>query len=310
LGSRAVRITPEELLIPPEFSGIEPLGDQAGRIGGARVELFLEGSETRLGSCYQQIPVRLMPPFVIDGEAASLLYLINLTAGLLDGDKHLIEIVARPGTRCVVTGQSATRVHPAQASYATQQWDVRVEPGACLVVLPGPVIPFRGCRYYQRGRAELAPDAQLLWGEIWLAGRYERGELSERFAFDRIVQDLEIRREGRLLYRDRFRWDGPWTQGDADWFFGGELACASLFVSGPMPETLPEPGPLLRRSVFPLDSGATCVRWVGNPSAVTADLAYTALRLAAIWTTGPDARPWLIESSGLAPNHWFSTPVA
>ena len=45
------------------------------------------------------------------------------------------------GTRAVVTGQSATRIHPALASYATQQWAVDVEDDACLVVLPGPGDP-------------------------------------------------------------------------------------------------------------------------------------------------------------------------
>jgi H+/gluconate symporter-like permease len=157
-----------------------------------------------------------MPPFELDGEPASLLYLINLTAGLLDGDGHLIQLVARAGTRAVVTGQSATRVHPALGSFATQQWAVEVEDDACLVVLPGPTIPYRGCRYYQRGRVELAPRARLIWGDIWLAGRYERGDLSERFQFGRIVQDFEARRAGRLVYRDRFRWDGPWSPADAD----------------------------------------------------------------------------------------------
>ena len=51
------------------------------------------------------------------------------------------------------------------------------------------------------------------------------------------------------------------------------------------------------------------MRWCGPPAAVTADLVQTALRLAASWTGGPGARPWLLDSSGLAPNHWFSTPV-
>ena len=236
MGARATRITRDELLTPPEFRGLHPAEHQAARVGGARIELVRVGDETRLGTCYQQVPVRLMPPFVLDAEPASLLYLINLTAGLMDGDGHLIEITARAGTRAVVTGQSATRVHPAVASYATQQWAVEVEDDACLVVLPGPAIPFRGSRYFQRGRVELAPRARLIWGDIWLPGRYDRGELSERFQFERIVQDFEVRRAGRLVYRDRFRWDGPWTAEDADWYFGGALASASLFVAGPVPE--------------------------------------------------------------------------
>jgi urease accessory protein len=301
------RITRDELVAPPEFRHRSPAGHEAARVGGARIELVDCGGVTRLGACYQQIPVRLMPPFALDGEPASLLYLINLTAGLLDGDGHLIQLVARAGSRAVVTGQSATRVHPALDSYATQQWAVQVEDDACLVVLPGPTIPYQGCRYYQRGRVELAPRARLIWGDIWLPGRYERGGLSERFQFERIVQDFEVRRAGRLIYRDRFRWDGPWTPEIAEWYFGGELASGSLFVAGPIPESFPATAPTLRRAVFRLDTGEGCLRWCGHPAAVTADLVQTALMLAANWTLGPGAPPWLLASSSLAPTHWFST---
>lgn len=306
MGARAARITRADFLTPPEFRDRGATGNPAARVGGARIELVRAGGETRLGACYQQVPVRLMPPFVLDSEPASLLYLINLTAGLMDGDGHRIDVKAREGARAVVTGQSATRVHPALASYATQQWEVEVEDDACLVVLPGPTIPFRGCRYYQRGRAELAPRARLIWGDIWLSGRYDRGVLSERFQFERIVQDFEARREGELIYRDRFRWDGPWTPEDADWFFGGALAAGSLFVAGPMPESLPAADPALLRSAFPLGSGASCLRWCGPPDLVTEDLARVALHVAGSWTGGPGSPPWLLGTGGLAPNHWFS----
>ena len=198
-------------MTPPEFRGLHLAESETTRIGGARIELTRADNETRLGVCYQQIPVRVMPPFTLENEPASLLYLINLTAGLLDGDGHLFELTARPGTRAVVTGQSATRIHPALGRYATQQWSVEVESDACLVVLPGPAIPFRGSRYYQRGRVELASNSRLIWGDVWLPGRYDRGELSERFQFDQIVQDFEVRRAGRLAYRDRFQWSGPWA---------------------------------------------------------------------------------------------------
>ena len=211
MGARATRITREELVTPPEFRGIQAVGHQAARIGGARIELVREGDETRLGFCYQQVPVRLMPPFVVSGEPASLLYLINLTAGLLGsrrshGRDHGESGLARRRDRPVCHARSSG---PGQLW--TQQWTVQVEDDACLVVLPGPTIPFRDSRYFQRARVELAPRARLIWGDIWLAGRYDRGALSERFQFERIVQDFEARRDGRLIYRDRFRWDGPWT---------------------------------------------------------------------------------------------------
>lgn len=308
MGPRAARIAREELLTPPEFEGLASADHPAARVGGARIELLSAGGGTRLGACYQQVPVRLMPPFVLDGEPASLLYLINLTAGLMDGDGHLVEILARSGTHSLVTGQSATRVHPAVAGFATQQWSVKVEDDACLVVLPGPVIPYRGSRYFQRGRAELAPRARMIWGDIWFPGRYQRAELSERFVFETIVQDFEVRRGGHLIYRDRFRWDGPWTDDTVEWFVGGHLAAASLFVTGRIPELPPVDTPSLHRSVFSLGSEDTGIRWCGDPSAVTADLVHVALSLAGTWTGGVGASPWLIDSSHLAPNHWFSTP--
>nr|WP_303652479.1 urease accessory protein UreD [Paludisphaera mucosa] len=265
-----------------------------------------------MGTCYQQIPLRVFPPFALESRSVALLYLINLTAGLMDGDAHLIEITAREGVDAVVTGQSATRIHPALTAHAAQQWAATVEDDACLVVLPGPAIPFRGARYHQLGRVELAPRARLIWGDVWLAGRYDRGALSERFQFERIVQDLEIRRSGRLIYRDRFRWDGPWTEEEARWYFGGHLATASLFLGGlpPQPDELPPPAPGVLRSVFPLGDDATCVRWCGTPSAVTADMARVALLMAASWRQGPGSPPWLLDSNELSPNHWFSTPIA
>jgi len=308
MGPGPVAITRGQVLTPPEFAGLDATGHPTGRVGGVRIELRSVGGETRLGACYQQIPLRVMPPFALGDEPAALLYLINLTAGLLDGDAHVLEIAARSGTRAVVAGQSATRVHPALSSFATQQWAVTVEDDACLVVLPGPTIPYRGCRYFQRGRAYLGARARMLWGDVWLPGRYERGALSERFVFERIVQDFEVRRAGRLVYRDRFRWDGPWSPADAEWYWGGELSCGSLYVGGPVADSLPESDPAVRRAIFPLDTGESCVRWCGPPAAVTADLVRTTLALAADWSDGSVDRPWLLASNELAPNHWFSLP--
>ncbi len=309
MGSQSVCITRDEFVTPPEFRAIASAAHPAARVGGARLELFRSGAETRMGTCYQQIPLRVMPPFSFATGPEALLYLINLTAGLMDGDAHLIQVKAGAGTRAVVTGQSATRVHPAVASFATQQWDVEVDDDACLVVLPGPTIPYAGCRYYQRGRVKLAPRARLIWGDIWLPGRYDRGALSERFQFERMIQDFAAYRAGKLVYRERFRWEGPWSPDKVQWYFGGHLASASLFVGGPLPERLPSISEGTKRAVFRLDTGESCIRWCGHPGVVTADLVLTAMSLAACWATGEGSAPWLIHSTELAPSHWFSPPV-
>ena len=139
-------------------------------------------------------------------------------------------------TRAVVVGQSATRIHPCLRGFATQQWSIRVAAGAVLVVLPGPTIPFQGCHYYQRVDISLAADAGLVWGDIWLAGRYARGDASEQFQFARLIQELTVRREECVVFRDRFCWQGPWDRATAAWHFGTAAACGSLFATGPVRE--------------------------------------------------------------------------
>ena len=234
MGPRTVRFTAEDFVIPPEFGGLRLAKSSAGQIGGVHLTLNDSGGQTVFGPIFQQVPLRVLPPFQFPGEPA-LVYLMNPTAGLLDGDGHRVEINAGPGTRAMVTGQSATRIHPAVNGFSTQQWQVRAGEGSQLVLLPGPNIPYRGSRYHQEASIDLDDGAQLVWGDIWTPGRYARlGDLAEHYQFERIVQELEIHRRGVLVYRDRFTWEGPWDAGQAQWYLGGGLndASGSLFMTG------------------------------------------------------------------------------
>jgi urease accessory protein len=266
------------------------------------MELCHSSRGTVLGSLYQQVPLWVLPPFQFGAEQPALLYLLNPTAGLFDGDGHLVEIVAGPGVRAVVVGQSATRIHPGLSGFCTQQWRLKVAAGAVLVVLPGPAIPFRASRYYQHVDIDLEPGAGLVWGDVWLAGRYSRGAGSERFQFDTLVQDLTVRRDGKLTYRDRFCWRGPWDAATAAWHFGAGPACGSLFVTGPVHRDCAVAG----AAHFETAAGDGCLRWLGDAEAVTAAVVTSALRAGAGLAGGCPAVPWLLATAALAPNHWFS----
>lgn len=297
----ASRIRAAEFLTPPELRAYRLAAEESGRVGGVRLELLADAAGTRLGSCYQQVPLKVLPPFRFAGEQPSLLYLLNPTAGLMDGDGQLIDISARTGSRALVVGQSATRIHPTPNGFSTQQWRIRVEDGALLMVLPGPAIPFRGCRYYQRVSVELAENAHFIWGDIWLPGRYARGDESERFQFELMVLELAIRRSDRRILRDRFCWHGPWQEREAGWYFGNADACASVFVTGSVPEALlPDAG---EWALFPTAWGDTCVRGRGTSAEVTAGVVKMAVAAAAARI---GAKPDWIERGDLAPSHWFT----
>lgn len=309
MGPRSVRITSADFLIPPEFQGFQLADRSAGQIGGVHLRLEEFRGRTVFGPIYQQVPLRVLPPFHFPDEPPALVYLINPTAGLLDGDGHLVEVVAGPGSRAVVTGQSAARIHPAVASFGTQQWNVRAAAGSQLVLLPGPNIPYRGSRYFQRAVLDVEGDARLIWGDIWTPGRYGRvGDLAEHHAFDRIVQELLVLRDGRLVYRDRFHWQGPWDEDSAAWHLGRPLAApvasASLFVTGRVGREFVPPSGTLTLAVLPLAHGDSLIRWCGPVPDVIAAVVRTAFRIAASWSG--QTQPWLVGSNHLVPNHWFS----
>jgi urease accessory protein len=254
--------------------------------------------------------LRVLPLFQHRADQPALIYLLNPTAGLLDGDGQLVELRAGERSRAVVVGQSATRIHPCLHGFATQQWHVSVADDAVLVLLPGPALPFQGCRYYQRATIDLAPRASLVWGDIWLAGRYARADASEQFQFATMLQDLTVRRNGALVYRDRFCWQGPWDAATAAWHFGNSLACGALFVTGAradeLCESLREQGGI----VFPTAANDLVIRWQGTSEAVTAAVVGAALMAGAFFAAGKGAQPWLEPGHDLAPNHWFTLPGA
>jgi urease accessory protein len=307
MGASPARITAADFVTPPELARWRLADAAAGRIGGVRVELAAGPGGAHLGDCYQQVPLRVLPPFRFSADRPSLLYLLNPTAGLLDGDGQLIELTARAGTRTVVVGQSATRIHPSLRHFSTQQWRLRVEAGATLVVLPGPAIPFQGSRYYQRVVIDLDPAAALVWGDIWVAGRYARGGASELFQFAMMVQELTVRREGRLVFRDRFCWRGPWGRDTARWHFGEGMGSGSLFVSGPGSDAVVADSAAVDQASFVTAAGDRCLRWCGSSEAVIGSVVDTALRAAAVLEGSAVADDWLIHQD-LAPVHWFSFP--
>lgn len=307
MGPRTVRFTAEDFVIPPEFEGLHLARHSAGQIGGVHLTLVDTVGQTTFGPIFQQVPLRVLPPFHFPGEPA-LIYLINPTAGLLDGDGHRVEIEAGPGTCALVTGQSAVRIHPALKGFGTQQWRVKASAGSQLVLLPGPNIPYRGCRYYQKANIDLEPGARVIWGDIWTPGRYARiGDLAEHYEFQRVVQELEVHREGELVYRDRFTWEGPWDAATARWYLGGGLgdAAGSLFITGQVELPPLEADSQIRRAVLPLAHGDTLIRWCGPVGEVTTEVVRTALGVATRWSGRPDAPMWLIGSHNLVPNHWF-----
>jgi urease accessory protein len=127
---------------------------------------------------------------------------VNPTAGLLEGDELRIDVRVEPGARLLLTQPAATRVYTMRGGCASVIQDFFVAAGGWLEVLPDLFIPQKGSSYEQKTAIGLETGASLLFFEILAPGRVAAGEV---FAFHRIDWNTDIRLDGSLVARERYR---------------------------------------------------------------------------------------------------------
>lgn len=139
---------------------------------------------------------------LIPGESPDegILYVVNPTGGVLQGDRLEAEIGVERGAHAIVTTPSATKLYRAEGHTAVSRTRLHVAPGAILEYLPEPVIPYAGSRFIEELEIDVEAGGRLLAWEILAPGRAARGEL---FSYDTLGLHLEAREAGRVLLRER-----------------------------------------------------------------------------------------------------------
>jgi len=133
----------------------------------------------------------------------SLVHLNNVSGGVLAGDRLRLDVEVAPGEIAQITTTGATRLyrHRPGAADSEQHTVISVGEGALIEYLPDAVIPYAGSRHTQRTEIGLASGASLFWWEILAPGRQAAGE---RFVFERLCVESEVRAGTRPLVRERF----------------------------------------------------------------------------------------------------------
>jgi urease accessory protein len=136
--------------------------------------------------------------------------------------------------------------------------------------MPQETIVFDRARLARRFEAEIAPDARLLLFEAIVFGRTARGEeVRQGFLEDR----WRIRRDGRLVYADTLRLDGPVADLlDRPAIAGGARALATmLYVAADAESRLGEARSLLEGSICQAGAsawnGLLVIRFLGRNGA-------------------------------------------
>lgn len=158
------------------------------------------GGDTRLVREFASVPYHLTGTLDTDPvPGLATLCLQDPTGGVVQGDRHRLDVTAREAARAHVTTGSATKVHTASASYVHLDAALSAGPDAHLEYLPGPTILNADARCLQTLAVSLAETATVVVGDVLVPDGLSD---HDPFGFDHYHSRLEARCDGQLVCAD------------------------------------------------------------------------------------------------------------
>lgn len=199
--------TNQSTQLPPKFDkyATEEL-TQASAFGPGKHGIFeatlsrKEGGETRLLREYTKVPYHLTGTLNNDpAPGLTTLCLQDPTGGVVQGDRHQINITARDRTRAHITAQSATKVQSMRANFA--HLDTKITAGADSYVeyFPGATLLNQNSRCLQTLTVDLSETGVVLVSDIFSADGLTA---HEPFDFDHYMSRVTARVDDKLVCTD------------------------------------------------------------------------------------------------------------
>jgi len=194
------------------------------------------GDSTRPVQRRHKGPLRVQKHLYAEGPEVCQHIIVHPPGGIAGGDR--LDISAHVGTDAwaQLTSPGAAKWYRA-AGPAYQKLDLHVAAGATLEWLPQETIIFSAAQAELSTTIELEGDARLFYWDVVALGRPASGE---RFELGHFQAQLDIRRDGQLLWHERQRIVGNDGLLDSPIGLDGQPVFATLLVTGEIDSELLE----------------------------------------------------------------------
>ena len=181
-------------------------------------------------------PLRVQKHLYAEGPEVCQHIIVHPPGGIAGGDR--LDILASVGSDAwaQITSPGAAKWYRA-AGPAYQQLKLNVSAGATLEWLPQETIVFSAAQAELSTSIELEGDARLFYWDVVALGRPASGE---RFDQGHFQAQLDIRRDGQLLWHERQRIVGGDGLLDSPIGLDGKPVFATLLVTGEIDSELLE----------------------------------------------------------------------
>ena len=194
----------------------------------------LELGYGRFGDCTRPTlrrhlgPLRVQKHLYAEGPEVCQHIIVHPPGGIAGGDQLNINVHVGPGAWAQLTSPGAAKWYRA-AGPAYQSVELNVAAGATLEWLPQETIVFSAAQAELSTRIALEGDARLFYWDMVALGRLASGE---RFEQGHFQSQLDIRRDGQLLWHERQRIVGNDGLLDSPIGLDGNPVFATLLVTG------------------------------------------------------------------------------
>jgi urease accessory protein len=218
------------MFAPPIPAAHDPLLPAYVRAaGGVRLRFGVGGGRTHRWEVAESGGYRARFPTTYDETCEAVL--INTGGGMAGGDAMRVEAALDAGSHAIVSSQAAEKIYRSQGDDTRIETTLSVGEGATLRWLPQESILFSGARLSRSLTIDLAASASLVACESVFFGRAAMGESLLRGS---LRDRWRIRRDGRLVFADDLRLEGPIASQLARQAIGaGARAVATLVAAGP-----------------------------------------------------------------------------
>jgi urease accessory protein len=194
------------------------------------------GDSTRPVQRRHKGPLRVQKHLYAEGPQVCQHIIVHPPGGIAGGDRLDISASVGRDAWAQITSPGAAKWYRA-AGPAYQQLTLKVASGATLEWLPQETIVFSAAQAELSTCVELEGDARLFYWDVVALGRPASGE---RFDLGHFQAQLDIRRNGRLLWHERQRIVGGDGLLDSPIGLDGQPVFATLLVTGDLDSELLE----------------------------------------------------------------------
>ncbi|GFN33538.1 urease accessory protein UreD [Paenibacillus xylaniclasticus] len=153
-----------------------------------RASFERQGESTIMTGKYHTAPIKIAKTFPLGLSLGAIV--MDVSPGLMDGDRYELEWHCGPESRLYVTNQSFTKVHPAGSlGGASMKQTFILEHNAVVEHMPEPVMLYKDSQFVSETEVRLAPGAVWMQADVWCPGRTLRGE---RFQYNRFDSRLSV----------------------------------------------------------------------------------------------------------------------